>query len=434
MIVLKLAIAIVFVRGISTLYFLLRAQAWQKNAADIASFNNKYLSDVNYHILIPALREQKRIAETLKYFLDNFKSKNIKLTVITTQREFEKNFEGKSTNQIVKDFLKKNNCASFINVLDYPDAKGKMTHQLNYAVERVKGDCFIAIYNADSRPNIHTFDYVSSMVNKEKAEVFQQPAIFVKNYKKLNPFLRTSAILQSRWTFAHEITRLLRQSVSSNKFFRKYAYAHVVGHGLIIKKDVLEKVGRFPTGTMTEDLFLGYLLRSRGYNIFPIPFLELADSPETIKGLWNQKYVWFWGPMKSIEYFIHVFKNKAMLEIKSLLPPFVFMLEGLQSASAWLLSGPLVFVLLLAPFFTQSLFLISISYLSIFTYGPLQYMIFYFLNAKHIKKYRLKEIINIGVLSIPAIIFNSIPPYLSILGELRSKTTKQEVHKPKTDD
>jgi cellulose synthase/poly-beta-1,6-N-acetylglucosamine synthase-like glycosyltransferase len=432
MIILVLAILTVLLRGITTLLFQVQAHSWQKKASSLIS--DKTNSNTKFHILIPVLREQTRIVGTLKYFLDNFREKNIQLTVVTTQREFDKKFTGNSTNQIVKEFTKKNKCSDYISVIDCPDAKGRMAHQLNYALEKIDKDSYIAIYNADSRPHKDTLKYASQMISQNKAEVFQQPAIFIKNYDKLNPFLRASAILQSRWTFAHEIARLLRQSVYSNNLFRKYAYAHVVGHGLIIKKGVLDEVGGFPTGTMTEDLFLGYLLRSKGHNIFPIPFLELADAPETVKGLWNQKYVWFWGPMKNMDYFQYVSKYKSKLGIKSLLPSLVFTLEGLQSALAWLLSAPLVLLLLLSPIFTHDMTLILVSYLSVFIYGPLQYLIFYYSSKEYFSKFNIQEGFSIGVLSVSAIIFNSIPPYFSIFNELKSHITKQEINKPKTDE
>ena len=63
-----------------------------------------------------------------------------------------------------------------MNVIDYPNSKGGMAHQLNYATERIKKDCFIAIYNADSKPHKDTFDYVSNVIEAENADVFQQPA------------------------------------------------------------------------------------------------------------------------------------------------------------------------------------------------------------------------------------------------------------------
>ncbi len=428
MIILQITLAIVLARGLSTLYFLLNSINWQKKASSESKLSKN--SKTKFYILIPVLREQKRIIATLEYFVKHFRRENIKIIVITTQKEFSKKFNGESTQKLVESFIKNNKYSGYIKVINYPDAKGKMAHQLNYAIDKIKEDSYIAIYNADSRPHFNTFDYVSRSVQKNESEIFQQPAVFTKNYNDLNPFLKISAILQSRWTFAHEIARLLRQSISNNVFFRKYAYAHVVGHGLIIKKSVLESVGKFPTGTMTEDLFLGFLLRSKRYRIFAIPFLEYADSPETVRGSWNQKYIWFWGPMKNISYLQYVAKNKKQLGIESLISPLLFTLEGLLSALAWLISGPLVLMLLASPLITTDLILITISYLVIFIYGPLQYLIFFW-NYNN-KNYL--EMVYILLLSVPVIIFNSIPPYLSIFNELRSKIDKSEIHKPKTDD
>jgi cellulose synthase/poly-beta-1,6-N-acetylglucosamine synthase-like glycosyltransferase len=166
-----------------------------------------------------------------------------------------------------------------------------MAHQLNFAIKQLPEKCFISIYNADSRPHPKTIKVFWQQLQKHRlAKIFQQSAAFIKNYPDLvkrslirRLFLQSLATLQTRWTFTHELPRILRQSQSTSDLIRKYSNAHVVGHGLFIKSECLKDVGGFPENSITEDLFLGFLLRASGQTIYPLPLLELGDSPETVK-------------------------------------------------------------------------------------------------------------------------------------------------------
>lgn len=238
---LTIAIVILLIRGISTLIFLFQSFAWLKKNEGIGS-KKRRKENPNIFVLIPALREQKRIVKTLEYFTTNFNTKNIKIIVITTQREFEGNFKGKSTKEIVKKFIRTHRLSKKVICINYPDKRGVMAHQLNFALDSIKdNNSFVAIYNADSRPHSDTLEILSDQIEKHPtADIFQQSSAFIKNYsdmpgsnKIVNLFLKTSAILQTRWTFAHEFPRLLRQSIFNNSAIKKYANAHVVDMGYL---------------------------------------------------------------------------------------------------------------------------------------------------------------------------------------------------------
>lgn len=434
---------IMLLRAISTTVFLFQSLTWLKRHNLSYKINSKDNNKPNVYILIPALREQKRIIGTMEYFLKFFKGSKVKLVIITTQREFEKHFDGPSTFKVVKNFIERKKLSSRVYLLDYPNKSGIKAHQLNYALSHISKDSFITVYDADSRPHPNTLEaFYSTLYKYPDAKVFQQSAVFLKNYDGLsNLFLKASAILQTRWTLTHEIPRLLRQSIFKNKTVKLLAYAHVVGHGLIIAKKTLKEVGGFPTYTITEDLFLGYLLRSQGYNIYPLPLLELADVPTTIKGLWDQKYVWFFGPLKVITYLRYTLLHKNELGVKNLLVPYTMTVEGLLTTLAWLLSGPFTLFLILSPLFIDNLFLVLYSLLGVFLYGPFQYFItltqhksLYGYAGVKIEKISILEIFKTSVMSIPAILFNSIPPYFALLTNFNSIITKGNIYKPKTDD
>jgi len=222
---------------------------------------------------------------------------------------------------------------------------------------------------------------------------------------------------------------------------KKYANAHCVGHGLFVKTSTIKKMGGFPTENITEDLFLGYLIKSKGLHIYPLPQLELANSPKSIKGNWNQKFVWFWGPMKYFNYLRHVFKFRHKLKITNLFSSTLFTVQGFVSALAWLTSGSLVLTALISPIFTDSLPIILFAYLSVIIYGPLQYYLVYknfpeiFSYAGfHHKTIGFLPLILVSLFSIPVIIFHSLPPFFSLMAEFKKNVFGSIIYKPKTDD
>lgn len=180
-------------------------------------------------------------------------------------------------------------------------------------------------------------------------------------------------------------------------------------------------------------------MRSKGYSIYPLPLLELAESPSSIKALWKQKYVWFWGPMKYVTYFRYVIENARSLNVRDITTPLAFTIQGLVSALAWLTSAPIVLFCLITPLFFNNLEVIAMAYIAVFVYGPLQFAITYsyfpFLYKLGSSQYysNLPELLLISIMSIPAIVFHSIPPYFSLASEINHNLTGKEIYKPKTE-
>jgi hypothetical protein len=444
----------VLIRGISTLIFLLSSF----NFLRLSNEKNKihHSGKNKIVILIPALREQKSINQTLQYFLRiTQKLKNLKIVIITTERENEKSFKGLSTRQLVNLFIKQEKCNQKIANIHYPRRDGYMAHQLNYAIGELKSqkkidlNTILAIYNADSRPNPSTFSYILNQNNCLKKEtVWQQSAIFLKNFKKYSDFknifhalfLKTNSLLQTRWTLTHEIPRLLRVS-SGDKFLQKYANAHCVGHGLFIKLRTLNKIGGFSEKSVTEDLFIGYLLRAHGIDISPIPYLELADSPENFKASMRQKYVWFWGPMSYLTYFNHFKKYSPRKYLQNKKRAIILMIQGLISGFAWLLSGPIILYILIYPTVITDYHLYWLSIIAIIIYGPAQSMLILsnlktlsLSSGQNLPKLSTFEKIILSICSVPTSIFNSIPPYFSVIAQIRYTLFGQTIIKSKTNE
>ena len=143
--------------------------------------------------------------------------------------------------------------------------------------------------------------------------------------------------------------------------------------------------------------------------------------------------------MESITYYKYVRQNKKQLGLTSLIPPAFFTLEGIQSTIAWLISGPIILILILSYFTISNGPLILLAYLAVLVYAPLQFVVVYMkaeslLDISYIKRSGYLEGVIIGFLSIPAVIFHSLPPYVSLFNKLRVSWFNYQLHKPKTDE
>lgn len=325
--------------------------------------------------------------------LSNF----IELTNGIFPRSVATGLYGKSWNEITKTF---NNTPStksmLVNLLNksskavrdkvvlyhYPKTEGNMADQLNFAMKRLLkneegNSVYTAIYNADS---IISKDFPSLIRNyiavNKNALVIQQSALFLSNYNLMgnyvsSAFLRAVALLQSRWTLAHEIPRIFKQLKSSLEG------AHIVGHGLIINLRVMEKVGFFPANFVNEDLPLGYILKLHGYKIYPFPQLENAQSPTSVKSMFTQYTTWFYGVFhypSYIRYALWNFRDKQFIALIWGVKYFVRSLLWLFLSFAWI-------YIFIYPLFVHNPYLFAFSTLTFIMYSVLCfYLIESFLN------------------------------------------------------
>lgn len=276
-------------------------------------------------VLLPLLREQRVFHDLCRHFRKLEYQGKLTICFITTEKERLSQTNKKikhSTIELVRNYCKK--AAKNIKHIHYPFTTGGMAHQLNYAVREILSrttpnqtkDIYIALYNADSKPDKKTFTCVRSMIARKNIPVLQQVSLFTQNYKEYkNNFqglvLKASAIIQTRWSLGYELPMLLSQSSfwESNKPWRIKLLqkifepeAYCVGHGLFIRLDMLKSIGLFPTETNNEDIPLGYYLSHKGIPIYPIPILENSENPDSIQILIKQKSSWFWGMVDYLTY------------------------------------------------------------------------------------------------------------------------------------
>lgn len=253
------------------------------------SFNCKIL------IIIPCLREQSIITETIDYFLNLINDKdNIELIIVTTEKEkyeqFLTNQEKKETTfDVVNEYISKNKIDK-VKLLHYPYKNGIMADQLNYAMKEYKNyngkRVYFSVYNADSRPNLDTINSVLNIIkNQDCPEIIQQYSYAFSNLENLSFLMKGFALYQSNFEIKYGMLNSLT--------FPNLLYTYVVGHGLYIRLDVLKKIGGFNNKFWCEDIYMSSLIRNRNIRITPVLNLENMETPKNISVLIKQNANWF---------------------------------------------------------------------------------------------------------------------------------------------
>lgn len=255
----------------------------------------------NIIIAIPVLREQNSIENTIKYF--NTITKDIPIVLITTQKEIKENLTNEKTTQ---DIIKEKIIIKYKNVywIDYPYTEGYMSDQLNYMLENLENifdrkidldKIYLALYNADSRPNENTFREIIQKI--ENNNVVQQYSYCMQNYEKIKGIPRGFSIYQSNFE--------LKTGLINSFFKSNILYTHIVGHGLIINMKLLKELGNFNTEFWCEDIYLGIQLKFNNIKIIPLLTLENMETPDKLSKIIKQNSVWF----KTTSQFWKIYKD-----------------------------------------------------------------------------------------------------------------------------
>lgn len=281
-------------------------------------------------IALPLFREQVCVEKTVEYFKSI--AKDIPIVLITTQREIVENAKNEITTQ---DIIKNKILPLYDNIywINYPNTVGYMADQLNYMLNNLESifpnsidlkNTYLALYNADSRPSVNTFEEIKSKL-KDENKVIQQYSYCLLNYNKLNWILKGFAVYQSNF----EIKTGLINGMLDNYLF----YTHVVGHGLIIELDTLKKLGNFNTRFWCEDIYLGLQLKFNSLKIIPLMNLENIETPDSILKLIKQNSVWFKTTSQFYKIYLDIKKRK---QNKNLIKGFWGVMNEFKCAINWL--------------------------------------------------------------------------------------------------
>lgn len=323
--------------------------------------NDRTHNNVRFFVLIPVLDEADILSKTVEYFSKKLGSfNNSKIIIITTEKEYRTNLKKSPQDTVSLAKCLEEKYENIIS-LHYPYVKGKMAHQVNYAVKYVnnffwvqKND-FFALYNADSRPDGRTFNWVENYLysnEKHSPQVFQQYGNYFGNYSilssKIISFLKRAILIsasmwQNRWSAGFEIPHALdqfgKQRCSSSIF---YPMNYCIGHGLFFSNTIYERMGGFSENIHNEDAIFGLKLSYRKEPIIPIPFFDNSHSPDSIKSLFFQKASWFFGPLQAFEYYFQIIKESPPVRRVRLL---LFSIKLFSHAIFWIV-GPSIFLFL----------------------------------------------------------------------------------------
>ncbi len=285
--------------------------------------NEKYGSREKIYILIPVLFEADIIEDTVHYFNDNFLEKrdDVLLVIITTEKEKDISGSGLNTIDVVENLVSKYQKVIHIH---FPERNGKIAHQLNYAVRRLiddwelnNGNDLLAFYNADSRPEKETFDWVQEKFKDGTCSAFQQYGCYSENISHIDrapwsSILLSGSLWQTRWAIGFEIYNALKQLKFRHKiriFNLNYPLNYCIGHGLFVTRNLFEKIGGFSEKTHNEDAIMGLQLSDLQEVIMPVPYFDVSESPDTLKMLYKQKSNWYFGPLQSYSYTALILKK-----------------------------------------------------------------------------------------------------------------------------
>lgn len=330
-----------------------------------------------------------------------------------------------------------------IKMIEYPFEEGFMAHQLNYVCNIIEQNntpenTYIIVYNIDSKVGKDTIVNLRNFINQTEAVVIQQSALFIKNIDSFTGFfrkymLRGIALLQSRWTLAHEVPRILKQRFS--KIGTLHEPAHLVGHGLIIRLDVLSNVGYFPTIFINEDLPLGYLVRLHGYKIDIFPKLELADAPITINSMFKQYRTWFYGAGSYPQYMKYALSLNKFSRVKIIMWGAKYFIRSIL----WLFLSITWIFLLIIPLLTGRYIFFWLGLTTFIIYAPLNFLFIQYLYNKNRSKLVEKSAAKLNIspidliATLPVYLTHSLGPLLATKDLFNRVLFNKGIYKNKTE-
>jgi hypothetical protein len=424
----------------------------------------------NILIVIPCLREQDIIIQTLQHFLNLIcEFDAVKLLVVTTQKEEyerekklylkrafiediknnveikklinnynkilstkqiedilkyrnKKNIEeivnqkiknSKTTNELINEFVCQNNLKEKIYHFHYPYNQGIMADQLNYVLNNFdfinEKKCYFSLYNADSIPNKETIkEVIETIIKNNVPKVVHQYSVPLSNWNELSNLMKGFAIYQSNFE--------LRYGLINSCFPNKILYTYVVGHGMYFRVDTLKELGGFETKYWCEDIYMSYVLRTKDIVIYSIKSLENMQSPKYLSILMKQNAVWFRTSFECLKIFRDVYKQNKKINLNSI----GWLLQRIRMNITWL-GLPLAF------FYTIIFSLINKNILMLFASISLYFIMILLEYGSTIKLIeRLMEIkfINkkkILLSTFIAITISNIGPLYSLISKKKEK-------------
>lgn len=369
--IIGLCIALQAERGIFDFLSYLRLFKQLKNTKNGKNTNEKK----PLYILIPVLREQPIIEETILRFC---KIKNqhfdLRIAILTSIREVTD--EPPTTEDVVVKSMEFGKLAPYrysISIFRDTTVRGNMATQLNYAVDKIKSsdgpETLYLVYNADSVISETTLEKLWALLQtySDKKFALQQPCAFVRDMQpNSNQFTNAMSLYQSWYCLGHE-SRIIRNydkkfrhnrvEINNNKL------GVVVGHGSGMTININTSNGGYPTDLLTEDLTFGFILSTKNVPILSLQALEIADVPNCFTIFIKQKSVWFWNFLGYASCYKKM--RKQGHKMTQMVP---LLVSGLAAGAYWFLDTFFIVAPLVLGVILKSYHIILISILSFISF------------------------------------------------------------------
>lgn len=272
-------------------------------------------ASVRIVILLPALREQPIVGQTLAWFLAMLKSSpDDRAIVITTEKEEYQakalGTTGATTRYVVQEHLEApagQVSGPRISHLHYPGIAGTKATQLNYALAHLSDEavgvassaCYVGVYDFDSRPDLSTLLEVrEATLRGRHPAVLQQVPVPSLNWAERGATLRGAPVV------CHGVMHVVR-SLGIELLRGLYAEAGVnparycMGAGLFVRLDVLRRFGGFPE--VNDDIPLGFRYTIHGQSFRPLLRMNEVELPETLRQVVNQHVLILRGVLEFVQ-------------------------------------------------------------------------------------------------------------------------------------
>lgn len=185
-----------------------------------------------------------------------------------------------------------------------PDNRDAKAGNLNYALSITKGE-FVAIFDADHVPQNDFLDKLLGYFRDKKVAFVQAP----QDFYNIDSFQHRLTKNRKFWTEQSLFFSLIQPGKD------RWNAAFFCGSCAILRRDALEEIGGFATGTVTEDLHTSIKLHAKGWkSVYHSESLVYGIAAPVLYPFQTQRLRWGQGAMQ-------VFMRDNPLFIKGLTLP-----------------------------------------------------------------------------------------------------------------
>ncbi|MCL4353107.1 glycosyltransferase [Patescibacteria group bacterium] len=265
------------VYGILTLTWML--YAWEDpDYIDQHKAPKKFLpARLSFTALVPARREEKVIADTIRSINNINYPENLKEILVILREDDEKTIS--KVKSVIEELNNKN-----IRLVVFNDFPINKPHALNLGLNTSKNE-IIAIFDAEDEPHPDIYHIVNTVMLKERADIIQSGVQLI-NYR-------------SHWFSAFNCMEYFFWFKSGLNFFARVGQVIPLGGNTVfIKTPLLKDVGGWDDSCLTEDADIGIRLVQNGAKIkvvYDEQYVTKEETPHSIKEFIKQRTRWNQG-------------------------------------------------------------------------------------------------------------------------------------------